>query len=341
VFVLFDTMIGMGPVGGSVMDFGALGTRAGKMAAGILDGKSSVDYPIEIRTNGTAMVDWRALQRWGISARQLPARSIVRFRPPTMWEQHRGFFIATVWIVLGQAVTIAVLLVQRQHRRKAELKSRELAGRLLSAHEEERTRLSRELHDGLSQRVALLAVQLEMLGQRPPEAPAQITAKMNEMSAQAKAFSKDLHRLSHGLHPAKLEQLGLATATAGLCREVEQVYRIAVECECRDLSRDLPPAVALCVYRVIQEALQNVAKHSGANCVNVELTGANGEIRLSVVDDGKGFDVRAVSAAGGLGLVSMRERVRSVHGQIHWRSMPGRGTRVYVRVPMPAGRAKG
>jgi signal transduction histidine kinase len=336
VFVLFDTMVGEGPVGGSVMDFGALGTRAGEMAAGILDGKSPADYPIEIRTNGVAMVDWRALHRWGINPQRLPAGTDVQFRPPTMWEQHRGFFIATLCIVLGQAATITVLLVQRQHRRKAESEARELAGRLLSAHEEERTRLARELHDGLSQRVALMAVELEMFGHRPPSAPSEVAATMNEMSAQAKALSKDLHRLSHGLHPAKLEQLGLATATAGLCREVEQVHQIAVECECRNVSRWLPPDVALCVYRITQEALQNVAKHSGASHAKVELTGANGEIRLSVTDDGKGFDLKTAPADGGLGLVSMRERVRAVHGQIHWRSKPGRGTSVFVRVPLPA-----
>jgi signal transduction histidine kinase len=164
---------------------------------------------------------------------------------------------------------------------------------------------------------------------------------MDEFSAQVKALSADVHRLSHGLHPAKLEQLGLATATTGFCREVEQAHQIAVQCSCQNVSRWLPADVALCLYRVTQEALQNVIKHSGAKNATVELTAADGEIHLNVADDGKGFDITAVPVGQGLGLVSVRERVRLVHGQVHWRSLPGKGTHVYVRVPLPVGGATG
>jgi signal transduction histidine kinase len=191
----------------------------------------------------------------------------------------------------------------------------------------------------LSQSMALLAVELELFGQQPPNAPGQIKSRMDELSAQVKALSADVHRLSHGLHPAKLEQLGLATATAGFCREIEAAHQIAVQCTCQNVSRWLPADVALCLYRVAQEGLQNVVKHSGAKSATVELAAADGEIRLNIVDNGKGFDIGIVTK--GLGLVSMRERVRQVNGQIHWRSHPGKGTHVYVRVPLPAAGANG
>jgi signal transduction histidine kinase len=232
----------------------------------------------------------------------------------------------------------------RENERQLALSVKEaqdLAGRLIGAHEEERARLAEALHDGLSQNLALLAVELELFGKGPPAVPGKIKTRLDELSAQVKALSADVHRLSYTLHPAKLEQLGLAAATTGFCREVEQAHQIAVHCECQNVSRWLPPDVALCLYRVTQEALQNVVKHSGAKSAKVELAVADGEIRLNIADDGKGFDVEAVPVGEGLGLVSMRERARLVNGQIHWQSKPGHGAHVSVRVPLTAGGATG
>ncbi|HTY41671.1 MAG TPA: sensor histidine kinase [Thermoanaerobaculia bacterium] len=227
------------------------------------------------------------------------------------------------------------LQVSQRYLVASQREAQKLSGRLISAQEDERSRLARAMHDGLSQSMALLAVELEMLGQQPPD-PRQVTGRMEDFSAQVKALSADVHRLAHGLHPAKLEQLGLATAMSGHCRDVERAHAIAIQCDCRDVPRFLPSDVALCLYRVTQEALQNVVKHSGATRATVELSGGDRELRLSISDDGKGFDPEAAQAAEGLGLLSMRERVRLVHGRIQWRSQPGAGTRVDVCIPMPA-----
>jgi signal transduction histidine kinase len=208
-------------------------------------------------------------------------------------------------------------------------------GRLITAQEDERVRLARALHDGLSQSMALLAVELELLGQQPPDSAEQITGRMDDFSSQVKTLSAEVHRMAHSLHPAKLEQLGLAAAMIAHCRDVERAHAISIQCECSDVPRWLPPDVARCLYRVTQEALQNVIKHSGAKRATVALTASDGALRLSISDDGKGFDLEAARAAPGLGLVSMQERVRLVHGQIQWRSQPGAGTRVDVRVPLP------
>ena len=227
------------------------------------------------------------------------------------------------------------LLASEQRLTTSRSEAHSLAGRLITAQDDERARLARAMHDGLSQDMALLAVELDILGQHPPSAPEQIKDRTDELASQVKGLSADVHRMAHGLHPAKLDQLGLAAATIGHCRDVERAHAIAVQCECRDVPRSLPLDVARCLYRVTQEALHNVVKHSGAKRASVELTAADGEIRLSIADDGKGFDFESARAEAGLGLVSMRERVQLVRGQIAWRSQPGGGTRVDVRVPLP------
>ncbi len=259
------------------------------------------------------------------------------------------FFLAIViamgyelgYDIFRAAETGRELLVSRRQLALSQSEALTLSGRLIVAQDEERARLARAMHDGLGQSMALLAVDLDMLGQQPPDAREQIKERMDGFASQVKAMSADVHRLAHGLHPAKLDQLGLAAATSGLCRDMERAHAIAIQCECRDVSRWLPPEVALCLYCVTQEALHNVVKHSGANRATVELTASDGELRLSISDDGKGFDHETTQTKQGLGLLSMRERVRLVDGQIEWRSQPGAGTRVDVRVPLPPVGASG
>lgn len=219
-------------------------------------------------------------------------------------------------------------------REKTAGEIRDLAGRLITAQEAERTRLARELHDDLSQSLALLSVDLELFGQKPLSAPDQINARMQVFSSQVKDLSSEVHRLSHELHPAKLEQLGLTAALRGFCKELSAAHQMAVHFEAGDVPRTLPNDVALCLYRITQEALQNVIKHSGAASAQVTLACAENEILLSVVDDGEGFDAATVQGHGSLGLVSMRERVRLVRGRLSVESKRNEGTRVEVRVPL-------
>jgi PAS domain S-box-containing protein len=222
-------------------------------------------------------------------------------------------------------------------RKWAEAALHELSGRLINAQEEERRRLAEELHDGLSQSLALLAVELELFAQNPPAGPDQVGKRLLEFSARTKELSAEVHRLSHGLHPAKLEQLGLASAIGGFCREVQAGGAIAVSFTSRQVPRVLPQDLALCLYRVTQEALQNVVKHSGAQLATVDVAMVNTEIHLSIADNGRGFDPGAKPGTAALGLISMRERVRLVRGRISVESKPGQGTKVSVRVPLAAG----
>jgi two-component system sensor kinase FixL len=234
----------------------------------------------------------------------------------------------------GRAVRVRGVAMDITRRKDAERAVRSLSGRLIGAQEAEKTRLARELHDDFNQRLALLAVELEMFGQKPPTASTAITGRIQEFSARVKEMSSAMHRLSHDLHPAKLEQLGLVTAVGGLCREVGAAHKIKIEFETHDVPRTLPDGAALCLYRVVQEGLQNVVRHSGADRAKVELTANENEVCLVLSDQGCGFDDAKMTGGSSLGLVSMRERVRLVQGHIAVQSRRGEGTRIQVQVPL-------
>jgi signal transduction histidine kinase len=227
--------------------------------------------------------------------------------------------------------------------KKSERELRLLTGRLLRAQEMERRRLARELHDDLSQNLALLSVEMELLGQRPLEQDGRLGEKMQELSGLVKHLTSYVHGLSHQLHQSKLEQLGLVAAVRSMCREQAAGHGLLIEFTDGQSPRAIPDDAALCLYRIVQEALRNIIKHSGARRVGVDLGGAAGVVDLVIVDDGAGFDPRLADGKGGLGLVSMRERLRLVGGEIAIASKPGAGTSIVVRVPLggagPAGEA--
>jgi len=186
----------------------------------------------------------------------------------------------------------------------------------------------------LSQSLALLSIELDMLGQSQPAERGQIRERMREFSAQVRRLSSEVHRLSHELHPAKLEQLGLVAALRGFCKEFAVVHKMAIEFTDRSVPREVSQDTALCLYRIAQEALHNVVKHSGAKTARVDLATEGSELRLTIVDDGVGFDSKAMRTDGSLGLVSMSERARFVHGQLSIESHADKGTRVEARVPI-------
>ena len=218
--------------------------------------------------------------------------------------------------------------------KQAEEAALEFSGRLLHAQEAERARIAKELHDGLSQNLALLSVELDMFSQRLPEAAEQINTRLGEFSRQTKGLSAEVHRIAHGLHPAKLTQLGLAAALKGFCREIEAAHSICVDFQAHEVPRIMPEDVALCLYRVAQEAIQNVVKHSGARHAQIELAAVGNALALTISDNGKGFVMEAEQGNGSLGLVSMHERVRLVGGEITVKSQPGEGTCIEVNVPL-------
>jgi signal transduction histidine kinase len=211
-----------------------------------------------------------------------------------------------------------------------------LGGRLISAQEDERRRIARELHDDLQQRLALLAMELDATaGRRLPLSGDEASAWARGLWRKTIEISSDIHRLSHRLHPVKLEALGLRKTVQGHCRELSQ-RGLHVSFADERVPETIPPDLALCAFRVVQEALQNVQRHSGTNEARVTMTGSDGALRVVVADDGSGFDT-ASAGNGGLGLVNMRERLHLLGGRLTIESEPGRGTVVTFEVPLPGG----
>ena len=342
VYRWVDSAMDHGVVGGFVKDQGLQTEAVGKLALRVLNGERADRIPIETPVLHSNQVDWRQLQRWNISESRVPAGTAVRFRTPGTWERYRPYFLTTIAIVLAQTALIAGLLVQRARRHQAEAevrgsqtalqrsydRIRDLAARLLHAQEAERARLARDLHDDISQQMAVLEIDLELLRsatQGPTEAAAA------ELLTRARAIASSVHDLSHRLHPAKLRLMGLIPALDGLRREMSQ-SDIAITFTHDAVPSPLPSDVTLCFFRVAQEALQNALKYSHARHVTVHLKGTPDDIALTISDDGAGFNVEAAWGKG-LGLLSMAERVEAVGGRLDIRSDPGTGTRLIVRVP--------
>ena len=219
--------------------------------------------------------------------------------------------------------------------RKSHEKTQDLAGKLIVAQEEERLRLSREIHDGLNQQLAALSFEIGKLRGRLPKDPELIRERLAVLQGQTAGVIDDARDMSYELHPSTLEYLGLVTALKSFCSEFGKQEQIKARLTIVDVPGSIPPDVALCMYRVAQEGLRNVARHSGAREVRVALVGTGEGIELSIVDSGQGFDTdKAERKNGGLGLVSMGERVRLLGGELVIESEPKGGTQLRARVPM-------
>jgi len=204
---------------------------------------------------------------------------------------------------------------------------------LVEAQEQERARIARELHDDINQRVALLAIELDQLRNKRDDLPSEVRIRMNELRLLAADISTDLHALSHELHSSKLDYLGVVRAMTSWCKEFEKRHKMEIDFKSQNVPK-LSQETSICLFRVLQEAVHNAAKHSGAKRIEVHLAENSGEIHLNVSDSGKGFDIKAARRRRGLGLTSMQERVRLVGGTIAIESKPTGGTTIHVRVPL-------
>ena len=226
-------------------------------------------------------------------------------------------------------------------RRSAEQSLLDLSGRLISAQEDERARIARELHDDFSQRLALLAMQLGQVSQSIPSSNIAVGKNLHIMWEGISELSSDIHRLSHQLHSSKLRHVGLMVAAKSLCDEIGEKHRIQIEFVHGELPEEISSDVELCFFRIVQEALNNIVKHSGAKQAHVEFVGTASHIRLRIVDNGVGFDPNANSVREGLGLASMRERLRLSGGSLALHSRHMEGTEIVAEVPLPQTTAQG
>ena len=215
-------------------------------------------------------------------------------------------------------------------KRASEL-NRDLARRLISSQEVERQRIARELHDDISQRIAALIMEIEQLAAQVDSTRSR--GRLRTLSARAGEIAVDLHRLSYELHPSKLRIVGLTDALESLCSDVSKQRHLQIAFTHGEMPASIDSAVSLCLYRIVQEALHNVARHSRASGARVSVTCEDGQIALQIADLGIGFDP-AHPAHAGLGLVSMRERVAALNGRLAIDAVPGRGTQITVGLPL-------
>jgi PAS domain S-box-containing protein len=252
------------------------------------------------------------------------------------WKANGTSFPVEYWSYpqrRGQEVFGAVVAFNDISDRKlTEATLASVSRRLIEAQEGERSRIGRELHDDIGQRLALLAVELQQLHEDPPDLP-EVRLRIAELQKQATEIAADVQSLSHELHSSKLQYLGVAAAMRGFCQEFAKQQRVDILFQAQDLPNSLAPDISLGFFRVLQEALHNSAKHSGVRHFEVRLWGAPGEIHLTVSDAGVGFDREAAKASQGLGLISMEERLKLLNGTFSIESQLQRGTTIHARVP--------
>jgi PAS domain S-box-containing protein len=243
-------------------------------------------------------------------------------------DEHRHFEARLVPADHGRV--LCVVRDVTEAKRALEL-NRVLAGRLIVSQEAERQRIARELHDDLSQKIALLNIDVDQLARELPSL--EYRTRLEKLSSQAVEIASGLYDLSHELHPSRLHTLGLIESVRLLCHDVSQQSEMTVVFSEAVLPESFDPSVSLCLYRITQEALHNAVKHSQAREASVRLERDGDDVQLEIADSGVGFDSVAADHAG-LGLVSMRERVGVLKGQLVIQAVPGGGTRIRVRVPL-------
>jgi signal transduction histidine kinase len=233
-------------------------------------------------------------------------------------------------LVVGVSLmSLAILTAERETFAEGE---RDANSRILGAQEQERSRIARELHDDLAQGMSVLQLRLELLG-TSPGLPASVRQELDELVEVSSQLGSAVRKLSHELHPATLTLIGLDVALKSLCHEMERQHHLPVQYTSRDVPRELQNDVSVSAFRIVQEGLRNIVKHSHATAAAVDLSHQGGHLVLIVSDDGDGFDVDAEGRTG-LGLISMRERLHLVGGELSIRSTPRVGTRIRVVVPL-------
>ena len=214
--------------------------------------------------------------------------------------------------------------------------AQEMFQSLIAAQERELGNIARELHDDVCQRLAMLSMKVERVATAWAKGQSNIGEQLERIWRECSALAGHVQTLSHELHPSLLDAIGLVASIKSLCREVSEQSGAAIEFTNKDVPDGLPGEVSLALFRLVQEALHNSIKYSCADHCRVHLQGERGHVELEVRDWGVGFDVASATTKGGLGLISMRERIHLLDGQIKIESRPNYGTRIRARVPLAA-----
>jgi signal transduction histidine kinase len=302
-----------------------------------------------VPTESELAAGWRGK---GTDYRGVPALLMVRRIPNSPWylsakidqseveapSRRLAWEMALILVLISLASGGGVGLVWRNEQLEERIRTsgqiQDLNARLINAQEEERARLARELHDDISQQIAVASMAISNLKSDTLEQQSASRAQCDRVHRKLADLAESIRRLSHQLHPAVLEHAGLVSAVRGYCSEFREVTGVAVAIETEGSFDGLPRSIALCIYRIVQEALQNVAKHAEVTEATLRLKNSGGVVNLSIADRGTGIAPEQITHAKGLGLLSMRERARLVNGTVDIQSQPNHGTTVSVSIPV-------
>ncbi len=275
------------------------------------------------------MCDSGGLRRWRFRGSDLPPSGTVPFRPPPLWRRTKSKWVAAV--AIAGCLSALAWYVRLKRRRDRQLA---LGGMLIRAQERERSRIASEIHDDFSQRLAVMALELENAEEAIGASRDDAVRQVHNILNSASELGADLHTLSHRLHSSTLERLGLVPGVTALCKEFAVQQAIEIDLLTDDVPRSVHPDMALCLFRIIQEGLRNLKKHSGVSKAQVRLGRSGGKLFVSVSDEGIGFEEHDLGKKAGLGIRSMEERVSLIGGRFEIHSKPGKGTRIEASVPI-------
>jgi signal transduction histidine kinase len=329
IYIQSDAELVRGGVGGYLQSFAREGTILGQIASRILNGTKPQDIAI-VRGANLYMFDWMAMKRWGLRRGNLPRDSTVLSLPPSFLQRTKWVWVTAFFIILFLYALYLYLRLRRAKERQVGL-----SGMLINAQEKERSRLASEIHDDFSQRLALMILELEMTEETIAVSPDEAIQRVHNVLNSASEIGADLHTLSHRLHSSTLERLGLVPAVKALCQEFTIQQGIKVEFSTDSVPRSVHPDVALCLFRIVQEGLRNVKKHSRVDSAQVRLDKVGDRLYVFVSDEGDGFDISSIGNKEGLGILSMEERAHLLGGRFEINSKPGKGTRIEASTPHP------
>lgn len=338
-YSVVDRLIEVGSIGGFVLSMEADGKEVANVALRVLAGEKPADIPIRVADTNRYMFDWRQLRRWNIDERRLPPGSILLFRQPTFWELYKWRVVAVTSICVLQALLIVWLLFTRHKRRRAEEARMSLAGRLLMLQDEEQQRVAAELHDGLGQNLAIIRNRA-VIGLRDQTSQEQAREQLEEIAATATASIAEVREIAHNLRPYELDRLGLVAAIESMIERVSDSTAIKLSANLDRIEGLLSPEAETSVYRIVQEGLNNVIKHSKATAARIEIRKTGNQLAIAVQDNGKGIPLPEENGnkAKGFGLAGIAERVRVLGGSLTVDSGPSHGTAINIRLELTNGK---
>jgi signal transduction histidine kinase len=337
LYTFHDTQVGSGPVGGFVASWERAGSLAGSAVAAILNGTPPAEITVPASHIGVYMFDWRQLKRWGFSERDLPPDSIVLNRIPTAWEQYRWRIVGAAVLLVLQSLLIIGLLINKRHRARAEASLRDMTGQLLRSQDDERRRIARDLHDGTGQHLSAITLALSQVLSKFPTTYSSLRKLLEDSLTSSRAALDEVRSVSYVLHPPILDHRELIPALHWYLEGIQRRTPLKVTFTAPDDRATMPPEVERTLFRIVQECISNVLRHSGATTLRVSFSDHNQGLQLVVEDNGKGMSpdqLRALDgdAQIGVGVSGMRERVRQFDGDFSIQSGPS-GTKVTVIIP--------